>query len=102
MAEPRGNGTHVRRDAGAPQMEALSAATGKALTTVLAGFALTLTSLPNMTFTPALVAGFVRVLMRHNPGTVKMPVFFPSFEAMSTRLVNTLEQSLVFKPCSPM
>merc|ERR1719163_147165 len=39
-------------------------------------------------------------LMRHKPGTVKMPVFFTSFEAMSTRLLNTLEQSLCFKPCS--
>merc|ERR1719408_519900 len=77
-----------------------NAATGKAFTKVLAGFALTLTSLPNMTFTPALVAGFVRVLMRHKPGTVKMPVFFTSFAAMSTRLLNTLEHSLVFKPCS--
>merc|ERR1719311_1307199 len=40
-----------------------NAAAGKTFTTVLAGLALTFISLPNMTLTPALVAGFVLDLM---------------------------------------
>merc|ERR1719421_2154816 len=74
----------------------LSAATGKAFTTVFAGFALTLVSLPNITFTHA----FVAVLMRQIPGSVKMPVFFTSFVARAARLVITPEQAFCFKPCS--
>merc|ERR1711924_93571 len=53
----------------------------KAFTKVFAGFALTLVSLPNITFTHAFVAGLLRVLMRQIPGSVKMPVFFTSFVA---------------------
>merc|ERR1719226_14303 len=71
-----------------------------AFTIVLAGFALTFTSLPNTFLTPALVAGFVRVLMRHKPCIVKMPVFFTSFVAMSTIVFKTSEQAFCFKPCS--
>merc|ERR1719248_224429 len=78
----------------------LSAATGKAFTTVFAGFALTLVSLPNITFTHAFVAGLLRVLMRQIPGSVKMPVFFTSFVARAARLVITPEQAFCFKPCS--
>merc|ERR1712006_76963 len=66
-----------------------SAAAGKTFTTVFAGFALTLTSLPNIVLTPALVAGFVRVLMRHKPGMANTPVFFTSFAAMFTKLLST-------------
>merc|ERR1719421_444120 len=78
----------------------LSAATGKALTTVFAGFALTLVSLPNITFTHAFVAGFVLVLMRQRPGSVKTPFFFTSLVPTDTRLFKTPEQAFVFKPCS--
>merc|ERR1719421_2345552 len=78
----------------------LSAATGKAFTTVFAGFALTLVSLPNITFTHAFVAGLVLVLMRQMPGSVKTPFFFTSFVPTDTRLFKTLEHAFVFKPCS--
>merc|ERR1711924_54966 len=78
----------------------LSAATAKAFTTVFAGFALTLVSLPNIILTPALVAGLTLVLMRQMPGIVKIPVFLTSLVATVTRLFNTLEQAFVFKSCS--
>merc|ERR1711862_664851 len=85
-----------------PQLQIcfFNAATAKAFTTVLAGFAATFTSLPKMFLMPALVAGFTRVLMRHKPGTVNTPVFFTSFVAISTKLLNTCAHSFVFKPCS--
>merc|ERR1719468_478661 len=60
------------------QIAALSAATANALTTVLAGLAFTTTSLPNIIFLDAFVAGFLRVLILASPGIVKMPVFFTS------------------------
>merc|ERR1719504_570287 len=72
-----------------------NAAVGKAFTTVLAGFAATFTSLPKMFLTPAFVAGFPLVLMRHKPGIANTPVFLTSFVAMSTRLLSTVEQALV-------
>merc|ERR1719443_1802805 len=78
----------------------LSAATGKAFTTVFAGFALTVVSLPNITLTHAFVAGLVRVLMRQMPGSVKTPFFLTSLVPTDTRLFKTLEQALVFNPCS--
>merc|ERR1719163_2565935 len=53
-----------------------NAAAGKTFTTVLAGLALTFISLPKMILTPALVAGFVRVLIRHRPGMANTPVVF--------------------------
>merc|ERR1719486_886651 len=53
----------------------LSAATGKAFTTVFAGFAFTLVSLPKI-------------------------IFVHAFVATVTRLFSTLEQAFVFKPCS--
>merc|ERR1719473_594247 len=67
---------------------------------VFAGFAFTLVSLPNMILTPAFVAGFKRVLMRHTPGTVKTPDALTSFVAMATMLLMTSEQAFCFKPCS--
>merc|ERR1719235_784445 len=78
----------------------LSAATGKALTTVFAGFALTLVSLPNITFTHAFVAGLALVLMRQMPGKVKTPFFLTSLVPTETRLFKTFEQAFVFNPCS--
>merc|ERR1719422_2044925 len=65
------------------QMLALRAATGNAFTIFLAGLALTMVILPKISLLPALVAGFMRVLMRHRPGTVKMPDFFTSAVAIS-------------------
>merc|ERR1719284_2352185 len=72
-----------------------NAAAGKAFTTFLAGLAATFTSLPNITLTPAFVAGFVRVLMRHKPGIANTPVFLTSFVAIATKLLSTFEQVLV-------
>merc|ERR550525_2199108 len=71
-------------------MLAFKAATGNALTIFFAGLALTMHILPKISFLPALVAGFMRVLMRHKPGIVKMPVFFTSAVAISARLAITL------------
>merc|ERR1719192_2453130 len=51
---------------------------GNALTTVLAGFAFTTVSLPNIILLVALVAGFLRVLILARPGMVKTPDFFTS------------------------
>merc|ERR1712125_157917 len=78
------------------QMLALRAATGNALTIFFAGLALTMVILPNISRLPALVAGFIRVLMRHRPGTVKMPDFFTSSVAISARLLMTLEATVFF------
>merc|ERR1719504_327549 len=78
-----------------PQICFFNAAVGKAFTTVLAGFAATFTSLPKMFLTPAFVAGFTRVLIRHKPGSANTPFFLTSFVAISTRLLSTLEQVLV-------
>merc|ERR1719322_1577497 len=66
------------------QMLALRAAAGNAFTTFFADLALT------MAILPALVAGFMRVLMRHSPGKEKMPAFFTSAVAISVRLLMTL------------
>merc|ERR550514_1626507 len=81
------------------QICALSAATGKAFTTVLAGFAFTFISWPNITLTPALVAGFTRVLILKRPGRVKIPVFFTSVVATAAKLVRRPEHTLVFISC---
>merc|ERR1719248_410364 len=78
----------------------LRAATAKAFTTVFAGFAFTLVSLPNITFTHAFVAGLVLVLIRQTPGMVNTPDFLTSLVATVTRLFKMLEQAFVFKPCS--
>merc|ERR1712039_375724 len=72
------------------QTDFLSAATAKALTMVLAGLALTMTSLPKISFLPAFVAGFRRVLIMHNPGIVTFPVFFTSCVATLARVSRTL------------
>lgn len=78
----------------------MNAAAGKAFTTVFAGFAFTLVSLPKIILVHAFVAGLVLVLMRQRPGILKIPVFFTSFAATVTRLFKILEQSLVFISCS--
>merc|ERR1719261_883737 len=81
------------------QICALSAATGKALTTVLAGLAFTFTSWPKAILTPALVAGFTRVLILQRPGMVKMPAFFTSAVARVARLARRPDITLVFISC---
>merc|ERR1719492_289109 len=68
------------------QMLCFKAATGKAFTMVLAGFAFTICILPKISRFPALVAGFVRVLILQRPGIVKTPDFFTSCAAMVARL----------------
>merc|ERR1719222_1643357 len=56
------------------QTLAFRAATGKAFTTFFAGLAFTMTTLPKTSLLPAFVAGFIRVLILHKPGRVKMPL----------------------------
>merc|ERR1719491_1718967 len=69
-----------------PQMLFLRAATQNALTTVEAGFAFTIITLPKTSLLPALVAGFLRVFNMHRPGMVNLPFFFTSLVANSARL----------------
>merc|ERR550537_918541 len=71
-----------------------------AFTMVLAGLAFTFFSSPNITLTPAFVAGLTLVLMRQRPGRVNTPVFFTSFAAIAARLFRTCEHSLFFMLCS--
>merc|ERR1739845_159663 len=81
------------------QICALRAATGKAFTTVLAGFAFTFISWPKAILTPALVAGFTRVLILQSPGIVKMPVFFTSVVARVAKLSRSPEHTFAFISC---
>merc|ERR1719414_147862 len=78
------------------QIALLSAAVGNALTTVLAGFALTTTSWPNIIFLVALVAGFLRVLILARPGTVNTPDFLTSVAPTSANLAKSFETTLFF------
>merc|ERR1719230_325133 len=73
----------------APQKFFLSAATGKAFTTVFAGLAFTTTILPKISLLPALVAGFLRVLILARPGMTNKPLFFTCSAAMLARLSRT-------------
>merc|ERR1719261_1645894 len=81
------------------QICALRAATGKAFTTVLAGFALTFISLPKAILTPALVAGLTPVLILQRPGMVKMPAFFTSAVARVAKLARMPLHTFVFISC---
>merc|ERR1719359_1235994 len=74
----------------APQMLFFRAATGNAFTTVRAGFAFTITTLPKTSLLPALVAGFVRVLIMQKPGKVNLPLDLTSLAAMSAKLATIL------------
>merc|ERR550532_1737629 len=67
----------------------LSAATQKALTIFVAGLALTMTTLPKISFLPAFVAGFIRVLIMTKPGMVNLPAFFTSLLATAAKLSST-------------
>merc|ERR1719413_290599 len=75
-----------------------SAATANALTTFLAGFAFTTTTLPNISRLPAFIAGFVFTFNIARPGTVNLPVDLTSFVATAARLASTFLQSAAFKP----
>merc|ERR1719436_1601281 len=72
---------------GRVQMLRFRAATANAFTTVFAGFAFTMTVLPNISRVPALVAGFTRVLILQRPGMVNTPLLFTSLAAISARLL---------------
>merc|ERR1712232_1533088 len=72
--------------------------TAKHFTTVRAGFALTLTSLPNTLRLPAFVAGLCLVFTMHTPGITNLPVPFTSFAATSARASNALFISALFVP----
>merc|ERR1719150_2926772 len=76
-----------------PQTLFFNADTGKALTTVLAGLAFTITSLPNTSLFPAFVAGFNRVLIMHRPGNVNLPTLFTCFVPTSAKASMIFEQS---------
>ena len=52
----------------------------------LTGVAFTLTTFPKTSLFPALVAGFMRVLILQTPGMVNTPVLFISCVAISARL----------------
>merc|ERR1712087_66486 len=72
------------------------AATGYAFTIFLAGFALTMTTLPNTSRFPAFVAGLVRVFSLHKPGSANTPVFFTSCVATSARTLSAFAQTDFF------
>merc|ERR1719411_1464118 len=81
----------------ANQIARLSAAAGNALTTVLAGFALTTTSWPDIIFFPAFVAGFRLVLILARPGMVNTPDFLTSVAPTSANLPKSFETTAFFK-----
>merc|ERR1719201_1107417 len=76
----------------------LRAETGKALTTVLAFIAFTTTVFPNISFFPALVAGFRRVLIMHTPGTVNLPFFFTCSAPRPASPLIMLVHSFLLRP----
>merc|ERR1719488_276485 len=80
----------ARRRPGGPQNSSLRAFAGKAFTTVLAGFAFTMTTLPKISRFPALVAFFWRVLIMTTPGMTNLPFFFASCVAMLARVLNAV------------
>merc|ERR1719411_2300396 len=80
----------------ANQIALLSAATGNALTTVLAGFALTTTSWPNIILLAAFVAGFLLVLILARPGMVNTPDFFTSAVPISANEPKSFVTTLFF------
>merc|ERR1719408_404908 len=80
-------------------MDFFSAAVQNAFTTVFAGFAFTTTVLPKAILTPALVAGFRRVLILQRPGMVNMPVFFTSVVASVAKLSRRPAHTVVFISC---
>merc|ERR1719359_2807031 len=86
----------LKRKRGFAQMDFLSAATGKAFMTVLAGFAATVTSLPNISRLPALVAGFFLVLIMIKPGSTNLPTLFTCVAPTSASASMIFEHSAFF------
>merc|ERR1719432_217085 len=76
------------------------AASGYAFTIFLAGFAFTTHIFPKISLLPALVAGFVRVLILNNPGIVKTPVLETSLAPSSARLAMIFTHCALFSSCS--
>merc|ERR1719235_2441745 len=72
------------------------AATAKAFTTVLAGLALTFTSMPKAMRLPAFVAGLCLVLIMQTPGIVNLPVLFTSLAASSAKASKAFDISDLF------
>merc|ERR550514_2294501 len=60
-----------------------------------------MTSLPKMFFLPALVAGFVRLLILQSPGKVNWPTLLISLVAILARLLMTFEACLALISNSP-
>merc|ERR1711976_453340 len=79
-------GPHGASGAATPQTLFFRAASGNAFTIFRAGFAFTTHIFPKISLLPALVAGFVRVLILNSPGIMKTPVLETSFAAISPRL----------------
>merc|ERR1712050_615716 len=75
------------------QMLFFRAAAGKAFTIFRAGFAFTITTLPNISLLPAFVAGFVRVFNPHKPGREKTPVLPTTVVAIEVKLSMTFEHT---------
>merc|ERR1712146_727337 len=82
-------GVRVSADSG-PQNwnSSLRVLAGNALTTVLAGFALTSTSLPNISF--------LRVLIITRPGTTNLPFFLVSSVPMLVKVDRAVLATLLF------
>merc|ERR1719498_538625 len=77
-------------------MDFFRADTGNAFMTVLAGFAATTTSLPNIKRLPALVAAFLLVLIITKPGMTNLPTVFTCLAPISARASTIFEQSDFF------
>merc|ERR550525_1642658 len=73
-----------------------NADTGNAFTTVLAGLAFTMTTLPKTSLLPALVAGFKRVLIMHKPGSTNLPALFTCCVPISAKLFTAFAHTAFF------
>merc|ERR1719222_1425748 len=98
--EQMSKGPHDASRAATPQTLFFSAARGNAFTIFRAGFAFTTHIFPKISLLPALVAGFMRVLILNNPGITKTPVLETSFAAMSAIEAMTFTHCAFFSSCS--
>merc|ERR1719401_312431 len=98
---PEATTSRTTTEAYIPQKHFFSTDTGKAFTTVLAGFAFTITSLPNTSLFPAFVAGFSRVLIMHTPGKVNLPTDFTCFVPTTAKASMIFEHSFGFSSVFP-
>merc|ERR1712238_200664 len=92
-AHPSTRGTPTAQRVRPPLLLVPAAAAGKAFTIVLAGFAFTIITWPNISLLPALVAAFRRVLIVQTPGMVIFPALFTCFAATSAKLLRTFIHS---------